>query len=84
MIVVNQPSSLGYPNCNFSDVLSTAGACANWQQYVKDHPRFRDKMKSLVSTISRYYAPVDVMVQHSPTITALVWGFIRLLMLVCY
>lgn len=43
------------------------------------HSIFRKKMDTILLWLSEYCVPIDVMIQHQPHITALVWGSIRCL-----
>ncbi|KAK0641408.1 hypothetical protein B0T16DRAFT_393690 [Cercophora newfieldiana] len=66
-----------HPTCPLSDVLAAAREYANGSR-AGPTPGFRYKMQVFLQNASRYFVAIDVMVQHSPEITALVWGCIRL------
>ena len=38
---------------------------------------FRKKLESILTTIEQYAQVIDVLIQHHPDITALVWGSLR-------
>ena len=48
----------------------------------KPCPKFGEHMRSLALVVAQYKESVDVMVQHNPVGTALVWGSIRTLLVV--
>lgn len=48
------------------------------------HSGFRGKLKTLLLMFNDYAKPIDIMVQHQPHVTALVWGSLRALMHACF
>lgn len=45
----------------------------------RDQTGFKQALESTLVTLNQYAANIDVLVQHQPHITALVWGSIRIL-----
>ncbi|KAK4445325.1 hypothetical protein QBC34DRAFT_472554 [Podospora aff. communis PSN243] len=65
------------PVCPLSDLHDVAREYANGPAAGRS-ASFKHKMQKLIATLSEYCIVIDVMVNHSPEVTALVWGGIRM------
>jgi hypothetical protein len=80
-VIYSRKGVAGHPTCPLSDVLAVAKEYANGSR-IGPTPSFRHKMQVFLNNALRYFVVIDVMVQHSPEITALVWGCIRMCIMV--
>lgn len=69
-----------YSQFSIGDLIDTANDVKRRSQ--ADKSRCRQKFDNILNWFRQYGQVVDVMIQHQPEITALVWGSIRLLLTV--
>ena len=62
-------------SCTLNDLLKETET-AN-EKYFDEPGPFRKKVESILTTIEQYAHIIDVLIQHHPDITALVWGSMR-------
>ena len=60
---------------SINDLLKATEAAK--EQCLADRGPFRKKLESILKTFDQYAPVIDVMIEHQPHITALVWGSIR-------
>jgi hypothetical protein len=70
--------SLEYDSASFATVVDTAKysivACP------KDRSEIRKSLESCLLIFNQYSQSIDILIQHQPYITALIWGSVRTLM----
>jgi len=64
-------------SCSLTEVLQAARDAKD--KCDRGRSTFRAKMEALLLIFSEYCVTIDIMVEHQPHITALVWGAIRFL-----
>ena len=62
-------------SCTLNDLLKETEAAK--EKYFGEMGPFRKKIESILATIEQYAHVIDVLIQHHPDITALVWGSMR-------
>ncbi|KAK3358819.1 hypothetical protein B0T25DRAFT_577053 [Lasiosphaeria hispida] len=76
-IMFGDRANTSFPHCSLSEVIVAAKRARD--ERARDRPRFRVKMDAFLTVMSRHCVAIDVMIEHSPHITAIVWGGLRLL-----
>jgi hypothetical protein len=65
--------------CGVRDLVAAAASLQDQSPCNTRKGPWRERLERIIQAANKYAAVVDVMVQHQPHITALVWGAIRLL-----
>ncbi|CAN9202013.1 unnamed protein product [Alternaria alternata] len=76
-IIYASQANSSYVSSNYKDVLEAATKCT--RDGPRDKSEFRKTMESALLIFNQYAVSIDVLVQHQPHVTALIWGSIRTL-----
>ncbi|KAJ4296301.1 hypothetical protein N0V90_006346 [Kalmusia sp. IMI 367209] len=75
-IIYTYAPSPGYNTATYSDIVDSAKQCIQHSVAV-EKSALRKAMEVTVSTFNQYAQVIDVLIQHQPYVTALVWGAVR-------
>jgi len=76
-IIYASRTNPSYVSSAYTEIQEEATKCI--QDGLGDRSEFRKTMESSLLTFNQYATSIDVLVQHQPHVTALIWGAIRTL-----